>query len=155
MTTEHIEILKKRALIYRAIRKFFDDLGFIEVTTPTALSEAAPEEFIESVSSESNSEEDSSSSELFSEEGDSSSEISSEESSDEITSEDEMSSEELTSVHDELSSESITEIVYQSEYTSQDLLPIQSSLQVIACLLCVVVIYIVLRICKFIVNIFF
>ena len=49
MTTEHIEILKKRAFIYRAIRKFFDDLGFVEVTTPTALSEAAPEEFIESV----------------------------------------------------------------------------------------------------------
>lgn len=42
-------ILKKRALIYRAIRKFFDDLDFIEVTTPTALQEAAPEEFIESI----------------------------------------------------------------------------------------------------------
>ncbi len=43
------EILKKRALIYRAIRKFFDDAGFVEVTTPVALNEAAPEEFIESI----------------------------------------------------------------------------------------------------------
>lgn len=42
-------ILKQRALIYRAIRKYFDDLDFVEVTTPTALNEAAPEEFIESV----------------------------------------------------------------------------------------------------------
>ena len=42
-------VLKKRAQIYRAIRKFFDDLDFTEVTTPTALNEAAPEEFIESV----------------------------------------------------------------------------------------------------------
>lgn len=44
-----IDILKKRALIYRAIRKFFDERGFIEVTTPTAIKEAAPEEFIESL----------------------------------------------------------------------------------------------------------
>lgn len=44
-----IDILKKRALIYRAIRRFFDEKGFIEVSTPTALNEAAPEEFIESV----------------------------------------------------------------------------------------------------------
>lgn len=43
------DILKKRALIYRAIRQFFDERDFIEVTTPTALTEAAPEEFIESI----------------------------------------------------------------------------------------------------------
>ncbi|MBR2508255.1 MAG: EF-P lysine aminoacylase GenX [Lentisphaeria bacterium] len=43
------DILKKRALIYRAIRHFFDERDFIEVTTPTALKEAAPEEFIESI----------------------------------------------------------------------------------------------------------
>jgi lysyl-tRNA synthetase class 2 len=42
-------ILKQRARIYRAIRNFFDDLDFTEVTTPTALNEAAPEEFIESI----------------------------------------------------------------------------------------------------------
>ncbi len=42
-------VLKKRAKIYRAIRNFFDKLDFIEVTTPTALNEAAPEEFIESI----------------------------------------------------------------------------------------------------------
>ena len=43
------DILKKRALVYRALRKFFDERDFVEVTTPTALKEAAPEEFIESV----------------------------------------------------------------------------------------------------------
>ncbi len=44
-----LDILKKRALIYKALRNFFDERDFIEVTTPTALNEAAPEEFIESV----------------------------------------------------------------------------------------------------------
>lgn len=44
-----LDILKKRALIYKALRNFFDEHDFIEVTTPTALNEAAPEEFIESV----------------------------------------------------------------------------------------------------------
>ena len=44
-----LDILKKRALIYKALRNFFDEHNFIEVTTPTALNEAAPEEFIESV----------------------------------------------------------------------------------------------------------
>lgn len=44
-----LDILKKRALIYRALRKFFDERDFIEVSTPTALNEAAPEEFIESI----------------------------------------------------------------------------------------------------------
>lgn len=43
------EILKQRATIYKAIRNFFDERDFIEVTTPTALNEAAPEEFIESI----------------------------------------------------------------------------------------------------------
>ncbi len=49
MTDKHLDILKKRALIYRAIRNFFDSRDFTEVTTPSALNEAAPEEFIESI----------------------------------------------------------------------------------------------------------
>jgi len=43
----NIDALKVRAEIVREIRKFFDDLGFIEVETPVRIDAPAPEEHID------------------------------------------------------------------------------------------------------------
>ncbi len=42
-----IENLKRRAAIVSAMRRFFDDLGFIEVETPVRIAAPAPEEHID------------------------------------------------------------------------------------------------------------
>lgn len=44
---EKIELLKERAKIITAIRKFFDEEGFVEVTTPVRIASPAPEEHID------------------------------------------------------------------------------------------------------------
>jgi len=44
--------LKIRAQAMKAMRRFFDDAGFCEVETATALREIAPEEFIEAISTD-------------------------------------------------------------------------------------------------------
>ncbi|MFA5629132.1 MAG: amino acid--tRNA ligase-related protein [Dehalococcoidales bacterium] len=44
--------LKTRALIYKLIRKFFEDRGFLEIETPVRLPEIAPEAYITPIKSE-------------------------------------------------------------------------------------------------------
>lgn len=63
---------------------------------------------------------------------------------------------------DLVNEEVVTEIIYQTAYSPEDLagietslLTIQNSLQIIACLLVVIVISIVLKLCRSIVEIFF
>lgn len=57
------------------------------------------------------------------------------------------------------STEYVTEVIYQSEYSSEDLLNIENSLnnvhgalQIIACLLVVIIVYIVLKLCRSILD---
>ena len=81
------------------------------------------------------------------------SELSSEELAEELS---EVSSEEILEGE---STEYVTEVIYQSEYSSEDLLNIENSLnnvhgalQIIACLLIVIIVYIVLKLCRSILD---
>ena len=50
--TDRIEILTLRSQLFRSIRNFFYDRGFIEVETPVKIAAPAPEEYSESVRAE-------------------------------------------------------------------------------------------------------
>ena len=49
MDAEKLRNLKLRSELFRAIRAFFYDAGYIEVETPVKIHAPAPEEYIESV----------------------------------------------------------------------------------------------------------
>ena len=52
MDAEKLRNLKLRSELFRAIRAFFYDAGYIEVETPVKIHAPAPEEYIESVRAE-------------------------------------------------------------------------------------------------------
>ena len=54
MQKNHYNNILKRSELLKYTRKFFDELGFIEVQTNTAIKTPAPEEFIESITTSNN-----------------------------------------------------------------------------------------------------